>query len=49
MMGVIRKTVELCTCDMCGAECDRDDGDIVVQVNRGDGRDSMLLRRRALA
>lgn len=38
-MGVITKTVELCTCDMCGAECDRDDGDVVVQVNSGDGRD----------
>ena len=38
-MGIITKTVELCTCDMCGAECGRTDGDILVQVNSGDGRD----------
>jgi hypothetical protein len=35
-MGVVKRQVIECTCDVCGAECDRDDGAISVQVNGGD-------------
>ena len=38
-MGIVVKQVTLCTCDICGSECDKHDGEFGVQVNGGDGRD----------
>ena len=38
-MGVIKKTVEVCTCDLCGSLCGRHDGVLQIEVYPGDGRD----------
>ena len=38
-MGITTKTVETCTCDLCGAVCDKHDGNIFIEVYPGDGRD----------
>ena len=38
-MGISTKTITVCTCDICGAECSMTDNEIYVQVNGGDGRD----------
>lgn len=37
-MGINVKTISVCTCDLCGAECGRYDGLIQIQVYPGDGR-----------
>ena len=38
-MGIAKKTIEVCTCDLCGSECGRHDGTIQIEVYPGDGRD----------
>jgi hypothetical protein len=38
-MGIAKNTVEIVTCDICGHNCGKNDGDICIQVNGGDGRD----------
>ena len=38
-MGIQTKTMTVCTCDLCGAACRLNDGDVRIQVHPGDGRD----------
>jgi len=38
-MAVKTYSVVEVTCDLCGAECAGDDGNIYIEVNGGDGRD----------
>lgn len=38
-MGIKETTVTTITCDICGNQCGRKDGEIEIQVNGGDGRD----------
>lgn len=38
-MGIVRREIIDFTCDICGAECKATSGDIIIQVNGGDGRD----------
>ncbi len=38
-MGIVKTTVEVITCDSCGHNCGKNDGDIYIEVNGGDGRD----------
>lgn len=38
-MGVTTKTVTVCTCDVCGKECQPQEGYVSIEVNGGDGRD----------
>jgi hypothetical protein len=38
-MGINTKTIEIITCDICGVNCGKNDSDINIQVNGGDGRD----------
>lgn len=38
-MGIVEKTVRICTCDVCQQPCGEQDGNIKIQVNSGDGRD----------
>ena len=38
-MGIKTKTIEVVTCDICYKQCSKDEGEIVIQVNGGDGRD----------
>lgn len=34
-MGVIVETIERVTCDICGGECKKLDGNILIEVNPG--------------
>lgn len=38
-MGINTKTIVSCTCDICNKPCNKNDGNISIQVNGGDGRD----------
>ena len=38
-MGIKTKTIEECTCDICQKPCGKNEGEIVIHVNGGDGRD----------
>jgi len=38
-MGIKNKTIEVVTCDICRNTCKKDDCEISIQVNGGDGRD----------
>ena len=35
-MGIKTVTTEICTCDMCGNTCNKDEGNIKIKVNHGD-------------
>lgn len=35
-MGIKTETVTIVTCDICGNQCGRGDGEISIQVNGGD-------------
>lgn len=34
-MGITTKTITECFCDICGSECEPQDGEISIQVNSG--------------
>ena len=38
-MGIIKKTVIECVCDICQNPCSENDREIEIRVNNGDGRD----------
>lgn len=38
-MGVKVREVKEVTCDVCGAACGENDGNIEIRINSGDGRD----------
>lgn len=38
-MGIVTKTVTICTCDICGENCSLNEDLVVIKVNNGDGRD----------
>lgn len=38
-MGVIKKEIVECFCDVCQKPCSQDDSKVSVRVNTGDGRD----------
>lgn len=35
-MGIETKTVTTVTCDICGSQCGKDDGEVSIKVNGGD-------------
>jgi len=38
-MGVVKKMISICTCDLCKQECQESDNRIEIQIDNGDGRD----------
>jgi hypothetical protein len=38
-MGISTTQITVYTCDLCGSECIKEDGEISIPVNNGDGRD----------